>query len=227
LGGLEPRRYRVLLVEDDEEFVEALLLVIGDTVTLEVASTGATALAAKGPFDAALVDLGLPDGDGVAVVRELVRVTPSLPVVVLTVNGASARVLSAFQAGARGYLLKEQLGKRLVPALEEAMAGGMPLSPSVARHVLGMLRSLPAPDGPKKAEHAAPELAADLTERELAVLHAFADGMSYARAAEHLKISINTLRTHVRNIYSKLMVESRTEAVLFALELGLLGRTPE
>ncbi len=220
MGHLDTPHYRVLYVEDDEEFVEALLLVLGDTVTLQVATTGAAALAAKGPFDAALVDLGLPDKDGVEVVQSLVGANPTLPVVVLTIQGASARVLGAFQAGARGYLLKEQLGTRLVPALQEAISGGMPMSPSIARHVLGVLRSLPAP------LHVAEAQAPDLTERELAVLQAFADGMSYARAAEHLDISINTLRTHVRNIYSKLMVETRTEAVLFALQLGLLGRTP-
>ena len=216
---MDTPRYRVLLVEDDEEFVEALLLVLGDTIKLEVAPSGAAALSAQGPFDAALVDLGLPDADGVDVVRALVDKAPSLPVVVLTIQGASARVLAAFQAGARGYLLKEQLGTQLVPAVKAAMAGGIPMSPAIARRVLGLLRSLPAPLQVEKAG------APDLTERELAVLLAFADGMSYARAAEHLEISINTLRTHVRNIYAKLMVETRTEAVLFALQLGLLGRS--
>lgn len=188
---------------------------------LELAPTGEAALSAKGHFDAALVDLGLPDRDGVELVRELVEANPSLPVVVLTIQGASPRVLAAFQAGARGYLLKEQLGTRLIPALNEAISGGMPMSPAIARQVLGVLRSLPAP------VHLEKSLTPDLTERELAVLNAFAEGMSYARAAEHLDISINTLRTHVRNIYSKLMVETRTEAVLFALQLGLLGRAPE
>lgn len=211
---------RILLVEDDDAFVEALLLVVDERVELTLARTKTEALAAPGTFDAACVDLGLPDGDGVDVVRELSQRRPEMPLVVLTVSRASARILAAFQAGARGYLLKEHVGQRLLPAIDDALAGGAPMSPEVARHVLGLLRSLPepvrAPNGTVPA----------LTERELEVLRAFANGKSYADAAVALGVSVNTLRTHVRSIYSKLLVETRTEAVLHALQLGLLGREP-
>ena len=91
------------------------------------------------------------------------------------------------------------------------------MSPSIAQRVLKLLRSLPSPG-------LRPDPQQSLTERELAVLRAFADGMTYAAAAEALGMSVNTLRTHVRHIYAKLLVETRTEAVLYALQLGLLER---
>lgn len=216
--------HRVLLVEDDEDFIEALQLVVDERVELTLARTRAEASSQGVDFDAALVDLGLPDGDGVDVVREIAERAPHVPVVVLTVHRANTRILAAFQAGACGYLLKEQLGERLLPALREALEGGCPMSPSVARHVLTLVRSLPEPVRVRSAP--------SLTERELSVLRVFSQGGTYSEAAETLGVSLNTLRTHVRSIYSKLVVETRTEAVLHALQLGLLGRdthqrTPE
>lgn len=207
----------VLLVEDDEAFVEAVRLVLTDEIRLIVARSRAEALACTEPYETACVDLGLPDGDGVEVIRDLSSRRPELPIIVLTVHQASSRILSAFQAGASGYLLKEHLGERLSSALDEVQRGGSPMSPSIAQRVLKLLRSLPSP-GQR------PDPQQNLTERELAVLRAFAEGMTYAAAAEVLGMSLNTLRTHVRHIYSKLLVETRTEAVLYALQLGLLDR---
>ncbi len=208
----------MLLVEDDEDFIEALALVVDESIELTVTSSAAQARRAGTAFDAALVDLGLPDADGVDLVRELVTSAPELPVVVLTVNQAGSRILAAFQAGACGYLLKEQLGERLLPALEEARMGGCPMSPAVAQHVLSLVRALPTPA--RAPSSSVPQL----TERELSVLRLFAQGGTYAETAISLGVSVNTLRTHVRSIYAKLLVESRTEAVLYALQLGLLGK---
>lgn len=207
----------VLLVEDDDAFVEAVRLVLTDEIRLIVARSRAEALACTEPYETACVDLGLPDGDGVDVIQELASRRPDLPIIVLTVHQASSRILSAFQAGASGYLLKEHLGERLVGALDEVQRGGSPMSPSIAQRVLKLLRSLPSPG-------LRPDPQQSLTERELAVLRAFADGMTYAAAADALGMSVNTLRTHVRHIYAKLLVETRTEAVLYALQLGLLER---
>jgi DNA-binding NarL/FixJ family response regulator len=206
----------VLLVEDDEHFIEALRLVLDDRIDLTVEKTVAEALARKEDFDAACVDLELPDGDGADVVRELSARHPELPIIVLTVHRSDARVVGAFRAGARGYLLKEHTGERLVPALEEAMAGGVPMSPAIARRMLGLVSSLP--------ETALHSEQPRLTDRETEVLRAFSDGLTYTQAAATLSISVNTLRSHVRNIYEKLCVGSRTEAVMSALQLGLLSR---
>ena len=161
------------------------------------------------------MDLGLPDADGVDLVRELATSAPELPVVVLTVHQAGSRILAAFQAGAWGYLLKEQLGERLVPALEEARTGGCPMSPAIAQHVLSLVRSLPTPV--RVATDSVPQL----TERELSVLRLFAQGGTYAESAVSLGVSLNTLRTHTKSIYAKLGASSRREAVRRAAEHGL------
>jgi DNA-binding NarL/FixJ family response regulator len=223
-GELPPeadtRAWRVLLVEDDEDFVQALSLVVDARIALTHArSVGeARCLAGRGQFEAACVDLELPDGDGVDVIRALLAADPELPIVVLTVHRSDARILGAFRAGARGYLLKEHTGTRLVPALAEAMEGGAPMSPAVARRLLEVVAALPAPTGPS----AEPPR---LTDREGEVLRAFATGLTYAQAAASLGISVNTLRSHVRSAYEKLAVGTRTEAVMSALQLGLLSRS--
>lgn len=208
---------RVLFVEDDERFVEALKLVIRDKVELQIVGTAAQALALSAPPDVAFVDLGLPDMDGVELVAELQRRWPETPLVVLTINRTDERVLAAFRNGARGYLYKEDAAQRLLPAIEEALAGGAPMSPQVARMALRLLAALPAPTG--QASEGEP-----LTPQELNVVRSLASGCSYLQAAAELGVSINTLRTHVRNVYRKLAVGTRTDAVLTALQLGLLHR---
>lgn len=205
-------------MEDDEDFLEALRLVLDCRVTVTFARTVAEAMAQRGPFDAACVDLELPDGDGTDVVRRLTEGNPELPVIVLTVHRSDSRILAAFRAGARGYLLKEQTGQRLVPALQEALEGGAPMSPAVARKILALVSSLPTPLAERSDEPR-------LTARETDVLRAFAAGQTYAQTAAELGISINTLRSHVRSCYEKLCVGTRTEAVMSALQLGLLARS--
>jgi len=208
---------RLLLVEDDAEYVAALRLVIEPEFELVVAETAAAARQASGPFVAVCVDLGLPDGDGTEIVRWLVERQPDLPVIVVTVHRSDRRILAALRAGACGYLLKEHVGTRLASAVEEAIDGGAPMSPAIARRLISLVAALPAVDVRHRPQ---PEL----TDRELTVIRTFSEGLTYQQAAATLGISLNTLRTHVRNIYEKLAVGSRTEAVLSALELGLLSR---
>ncbi len=207
---------RVLLVEDDAQYVAALRLVLDEQIQLTVCARAQDVQSAGGPWDAACVDLGLPDGDGVDVVRSLGERYPEMPVIVVTVQRADRRILDAVRSGARGYLLKEHTGARLEIAIEEAIAGGAPMSPYVARRLLALIAALPPVSVPRPQP--------GLTDRELAVVRTFSEGMSYQQAAEALGMSLNTLRTHVRKIYEKLAVGSRTEAVLSALELGLLTK---
>jgi DNA-binding NarL/FixJ family response regulator len=211
------RPCRVLIVEDDSDYLEALALVLGSEFELTLCGTVKAALATTGEFDAICVDLGLPDGSGLEVVRVRAERFPEVPIIVLTVSTRDPNILASVKAGARGYLLKEQVGARLGGAIHEAIAGGSPLSPSVARRLMGVVASIPT------AAHAA-EPDRQLTERELEVLGALSRGLTYEQAASELTISLNTLRTHVRHLYEKLCVGTRTEALLCALQLGLLKR---
>lgn len=211
---------RLLVVEDDERLrtlLETSLSPVGwRTIG---ACNGAEAMARLSEVAplVALVDLGLPDISGVELIRRIAAASPDLPIVVLTVCTEEARILEAFRAGARGYLFKEDLGRDLVPALDEALAGGAPMSRPVARLVLQQLRATEATDRP-----AAPHLPA-LTERERQVVEQLARGLSYEHVGMVLGISTNTVRSYIRAIYEKLCVCSRTEAVVVALRLGLVA----
>ncbi len=210
-------RCRVLFVDDDEAFLSALDLVFeGRAVEVLKATCVSDALAIAAPPDAAFIELGLPDGDGVDLVRRFVARWPEVPVVVLTVSKAGRRVLDAFRAGAQGYLFKEDVGSGLESALREALAGGAPMSRAVARMVLDALSALPGPSGHPRATDPS------LTSRELDVVRLLADGCTYDQVAHALGVSVNTVRAHVRRIYEKLAVGNRTEAVLAAIRLGLL-----
>lgn len=203
----------LLFVDDDARFLEAVEAIIDPAVTVSTAGTIAEALAIDVAPDVAFVDLHLPDGDGVDLVRELTARWPSTPLVVLTVNRSDSRILDAFRAGARGYLFKEDLGGRLPVAIREALEGGAPMSADVAKRILGLVAGLPRITvvGGNK-----------LTDQELRVVRKLSEGCSYVQAGSELSISVNTVRAHVRNVYRKLSVGTKTEAVMAALQLGLL-----
>lgn len=160
----------------------------------------------------ALIDLGLPDGDGLDVLRELHRRWPDVPGVVLTVDDRPPRVLAALREGACGYLLKEDLACRLSSVIDDALLGALPLSAraavAVRRKFQGVSDEAPA--------------AVALTASEVDVLAGLALGLSYEQCAQRAGVTINTVRSHVRAIYRKLEVTSKTEAVLLALRLGVI-----
>jgi DNA-binding NarL/FixJ family response regulator len=210
----------LLVVEDDPRLRDLLGSVLCPPGWRPVLTgTGAEALqrlAAGCAPAVAVVDLGLPDMDGVQLIQRLAETRPSLPIVVLTVCTEERRILEAIRAGARGYLFKEDLGRGLAAALDEALAGGAPMSRAVARLVLQQVRRDPEP----------PASAADrpvLTDRERQVVEQLARGLTYDQVGSVLDISANTVRSYVRAIYEKLCVCSKTEAVLAALRLGLIG----
>jgi len=222
VGGPPSAELRHLLVVEDDARLRTLLetslnpagwLTIG-------ACSGAEAMARLSEVAplVALVDLGLPDISGVELIRRIAAASPDLPIIVLTVCTEEAQILEAFRAGARGYLFKEDLGRHLVSALDEALAGGAPMSRPVARLVLEQLREAEATERPS-----APPLPA-LTDRERQVVEQLARGLSYELVGTVLGISTNTVRTYIRTIYEKLCVCSRTEAVVVALRLGLVAR---
>jgi DNA-binding NarL/FixJ family response regulator len=154
--------------------------------------------------DAVLLELGLPDGDGVDLIRDISSRWPNLPILVLTGDTADTRILAAIRAGAQGYLLKHELEKRLPAAVEEILAGGSPLSASAARVMVRCVR-----EPHKKVEEAR------LSKRERSVLDCLSRGLTYEEVGRALGISVNTVRTHVRRLYSKLDVNTKVEAALF------------
>jgi len=160
--------------------------------------------------DVILTDLGLPGIQGVDVVASLRRLLPPTPILVLTVHGEDHYVFDALCAGAFGYLLKDVEPARLLAAIQEVHLGGAPMSPEVARRVVSMFQKVVPPRS----------LESGLSERELQVLRLLADGHSYKTCADHLTISIDTIRFYVRRIYERLHVHSKSEAVTKALRDG-------
>jgi DNA-binding NarL/FixJ family response regulator len=159
-----------------------------------------------------LADIELPGMSGIDGVRRAKELQPGLQVLMLTVYSDNDRVFDALCAGASGYVLKDTPPDRLVESIRELAGGGSPMTPEIARKVVTMFRKV-AP--PRSSDHA-------LTARELDVLQALADGHSYKTAGGALGLAIDTVRFHVRAIYAKLQVHSKSEAVLAALRKGLV-----
>lgn len=173
----------------------------------------AGALAVDSPFDLALIDLALPDGSGVELITALAARQPRCIPVVATVYDDDEHLFAALRAGAHGYLLKDQSQADIVRLLRGLSRGEAPLSPGIARRVLEVFRQ------PVAAENGHEPL----TQRERDVLVFIAKGYSLARVAEPLGISRNTVAYHVQNIYQKLHINNRAEAVLEAVRLGLIN----
>jgi DNA-binding NarL/FixJ family response regulator len=163
--------------------------------------------------DVVLIDLGLPGMDGIEGIRRLKALHPDLPLVVLTVYQDDDRIFEALCAGACGYLLKKTPADRLVAALEEAVSGGAPMSPEIARQVVGLFQRVRPLE--RSDYH--------LTAHETRVLRLLVEGYSFTAAAEKLGVSRATVAFHVRRIYGKLQVHSRSDAVVKALRGGLVG----
>jgi DNA-binding NarL/FixJ family response regulator len=207
---------RVLVVEDNHDFRDALSTLLSARFDSRCVGTAAEALETVGSFrpEVCLIDLGLPDLNGEVLIRELHERYSEVPIVVLTVATSGTKILGALRAGALGYLLKEDLDQ-VVTAIHEALAGGAPMSRQVARVVLSQLKGSAPEPVPTRALGV-------LTVRETAVVEALSRGLTYSNVALALSISSNTVRHHVRSIYHKLAVASKTEAVVEALRLGVI-----
>lgn len=169
------------------------------------------------PWDLVLMDIGLPQLDGIDATRKLKAMFPDVRVVVLTVFDEPHRVLAAICAGADGYLLKSALGAQIGEQLEQVAGHGAALSPQLAAMVMDFVRvgnahgfnqALPADLG--------------LTPRQLDVLRELVKGKSYPQVAQELDIALDTVRTHVRRVYAALQVHSVAEAAAYALRHGLV-----
>ncbi len=227
---------RVVAVEDDHRYRASLATLFGHADGFELAAsfaTGEDLLAALpgagGPpergWDLALVDLDLPGATGIDCIRALAVRMTGIKVVVLTVLEDADTVLEAICAGADGYLTKRAPPADMLAELRSVMAGGAPLSAGVARTVLTLLRTpagRPRPAESPPADGAAPGTRLSLTQREQDVLGLLVQGLTYQRVADQLGISLDTVRSHVRRVYSKLQVHSVAEAVSRAIREGLV-----
>lgn len=196
---------------------EYLARVIADRPEFELVGACADLVSARAVLaqcvpDVLLTDLALPDGDGVTLIREVKRSTPSCECMVISVFGTEARVVAAIEAGATGYLLKDDPVEQVAQAVLSLVHGGSPMSPGIARHVLNRMRGAPVAGADE----------ASLTERELTVLNALSRGFTYGEIAGQLGLSNHTVGTHVKHIYRKLEVCSRSEAVFEAAQLGII-----
>ena len=190
----------------------------GGFATKAAASAEAAWPEIEGTCGVVLVD-GLEDQDALQFLRAVTRKRSSLPVVAVLPRGDGARVVAAVRAGARGCLYAAAARDGLLLAMVEALEGGHPMSSGMAPLFLEHIRS--------SARRSSVTFAVrPLTEREKVVLGHMARGLSYAETGQVLGVSLNTIRTYVRGIYEKLDVESRTEAVLLGIKLGLIKGTP-
>jgi DNA-binding NarL/FixJ family response regulator len=217
------RPVRVLVVDDQTLFREALTTLLGVRDEVEMVGAvgdGAQALEAVALLrpDVVLMDLRMPVLDGVATTRRLAVEHPDVRVLVLTTFDGDDEVFPALRAGAVGYLLKDATASRLVEAVQAAARGESVLQPSVATKLIARVSQLPDPAAVPRPQ----PLVDPLTERELDVLRAVADGLSNREAAALLFLSEGTVKNHVTNVLAKLGVRDRTQAALRARALGLL-----
>ncbi len=212
----------VLLVDDQKlvrQGIQVLLETEGDIRVVGQAGDGQKALELTAQLkpEVVLMDIRMPIMDGVAATRELNLRFPGIGVIILTTFDDDEYIFEGLKAGARGYLLKDIGSEEMAAAVRTVAAGGALIQPSITRKVLAEFSRLST--APKsKAE----QLIDQLTERELEVLRALAEGLSNREIAEKLVITEGTVKNHVSNLIAKLNVRDRTQAILKAQELGLL-----
>jgi DNA-binding NarL/FixJ family response regulator len=216
-AGLSSDAIKVAIIEDHHKFREALEFLLDYTPGYQCVGSFRSMEEAleKIKFnlpDVALVDIGLPGMSGVEGVRVLKERYPSLLMLMNTVYDDDERIFQALCAGASGYLLKKTPPARLIESLQEAIAGGAPMSPEVARRVLALFREIRPP------EHEDYQL----TPHELRLLKLLVEGHSYKTAATKLGVSPKTISFHLQKIYEKLQVHSKSEAVAKAFRNRLV-----
>jgi DNA-binding NarL/FixJ family response regulator len=202
---------RIAMVEDDAPFARTLqqYFALAPEILCDGAFSSAEAALEKVPAlapEVLLVDINLPKMNGIEFVGQIVQRCPSIVCLMLTMYEESALIFDALKAGACGYLLKRTPPAEIVAAIEQAKAGGSPMTPQIARHVVSFFqKAAPAPQVRPLKE--------TLAEREHEVLGLLAKGYLYKEIADTLQISAHTVNSHIRRIYEKLHVHSRSQAV--------------
>jgi DNA-binding NarL/FixJ family response regulator len=166
-----------------------------------------------------LMDIDMPGKNGVEAVQELRNINGELPVIMLTVFEDNENIFNALCAGASGYLLKKSNPAQIINAVFDVLEGGAPMTSSIAKKVLQLFPRAPEPS--KEQSKTEPQTG-NLTPREVELIRLFAKGYSYKMIAAELSISVETVRTHIKNIYKKMQVHSAIEAANKAREKGIL-----
>lgn len=213
----------LLVVEDDKLMqgrLHNMLLMIGyEAEQLLFCSSLAAAMRAiaQQKMGAVLVDLGLPDGNGTSLIAALRQQDANMAILVISAWSGEDQIMDALRAGASGYVLKERDELEVSLSIRSVLRGGTPIDPFIARRILAQL-SLSPVDTPEDGAENTP----DLTQREHEILNRVAEGLSNREIADKLFLSRHTVEGHIKNIYRKLAVSSRTKAVNTARSLGLL-----
>jgi DNA-binding NarL/FixJ family response regulator len=212
----------VMIVEDDAVTRKALSLAIESDPRLKLLDAVESVKDALAWLDVnvphvLMTDLGLPDGSGIEVIHACTSRHPQTDIMVVTMSSDEANVLACIEAGASGYVLKDAGKTDIARAVLDLRSGGAPMSPAIARMVLAKVRGDKKPVAAREQDPAT-----SLTKRESAILDLIARGDSYGEVAKILSVSVGTVQTHIKNIYGKLAVHSRGEAVFEAHRRGLL-----
>jgi DNA-binding NarL/FixJ family response regulator len=206
---------RVVIIEDNDDYREGLFHILQNTEGFRcVGSYESIEDAFKNlpASDVVLMDIGLPGRSGIDGTRVIKKKYPDTQVVMLTVFEDNKNIFDAIVAGANGYILKKTPPQKLLSSIEDAVAGGMPMTPMVARRVVEMFKE----HIPKEQENYS------LTPREQEILNQLIDGLNYNMIAEKLFISLDTVRNHIRHVYEKLHVHSKSQAVAKALKRNIV-----
>ncbi len=206
--GVHPKKIKVAIIEDRREIRDGLVTLIGGARGFDCTARFGSMEEAiprikPDSADIVLCDIGLPGMNGIEGIKLLKEKFPDLLLIMLTIYDDDERIFNALCAGACGYLLKKTPPAKLLECLREAAAGGSPMSPEVARRVINIFRDIRPPE---RADY-------NLTPHETRLLKLLVEGHNYTTAAELLKISYSTVSFHMRNIYDKLQVHSKSEAV--------------
>jgi DNA-binding NarL/FixJ family response regulator len=215
--------WRVVLLEDDTQTRSYFEGCITSQPQLELAASFDTLADARAWLeqhvaDVLLTDLSLPDGNGLALIRQLARQQPACEILVVSVFGDEDSVLACIEAGAVGYIHKDSRPVDVAQVIIDVKHGASPISPMIARKLFDRLRRI-------SASEAAPPAAHDevvLTPRESEVLELISRGYGYSEIARLKAVSVHTVQSHIKNLYAKLAVHSRSEAVFEASRMGLL-----
>jgi DNA-binding NarL/FixJ family response regulator len=220
------QRVRVLIVDDDDLMRAGLKAVLSSDETIAVVGEAGDGRGAVGRArglrpDIVLMDVRMPDLDGIAATREVLAVSPGAKVVILTTFEQDEYIFGALRAGASGFLLKRTSPEELIAAIHTVAAGDSLLAPSVTRKVIDRMAEQPAPDASSAGR------LAELTPREREVLELVARGLSNGEIATAFVIEESTVKTHVKRILRKLRLRDRVHAVIFAYESGLTQPGPK
>lgn len=208
---------RIAIVEDDESYTEVLKEVVALHPNFEIVaaySIGLRFITALPNLvaDVVLLDINLPKMSGLDCIGEIQKFKPLMRTILLTVHDDTDFILRAFLTGADGYLLKESSGRQIIEAIQDALNGGAPMSPAIARRVVNMIGRNAEYEAAPSDSNAAERL---LSTREYEILQLLASGKKYTEIASALHLALPTIKSHVSHIYEKLKVRNKIEAISF------------